>query len=273
MHRSIVILLVGMLGCASGRPVDPSGLGGPLPAGDPDRGRVLGRKYCTSCHGLEGDGRGEAAAGLEREPRSFVRAVYRYRSTPSGSLPTDRDLARSIARGLPGTSMAGFGAFLTRRELMDLVAWVKSFSDRFEMEEVDPPVEIPPPPKTTPALVAQGKALYLELECDKCHGALGRGDGTASDEELQDNLGRVVRPRDFTDGLYRGGGRAEDLYRTFVTGLDGSPMPAYEDTLAPEEVYAVVAYLRELERDPSPWRWLVRAPRWWDGLTDREARR
>lgn len=211
-----------------------------------------------------GDGRGEAAEGLEPPPRNFVRAVYRYRSTPSGSLPTDADLARTIVLGLPGTSMTGFYGLVDGQDVRDLVAWVKSFSPRFVEEEVDDPINIPEPPEMTPETIARGQAIYEEMQCGKCHGKDGRGKGWASQEDLRDALGRVVPPRDFTAGVYRSGRKQQDLYRTFVTGLDGSPMPAYEDSLSPEDVYSLVHYLLHLERGRGLWFWLTNAPTWFE---------
>jgi cytochrome c oxidase cbb3-type subunit 2 len=245
---------------------------GRLLAGDPARGAVLGRKLCVSCHGIRGDGRGPAAGGLEPAPRDFTRAVYRYRSTPSGSLPTDADLARTIWRGLPGSDMPAFGAFLDAQDLLDLVAWVKSFSSRFEEEEVDPPVEIPPPPAMTDKTIARGRVLYEELQCVKCHGEDGSGRGSAPVDELRDALGRVVAPRDFTRGLYKSGRTQRDLYRTFVTGLDGSPMPSYAASMEADDVYALVHYLLDLERGRGLWDWLSEAPTWFEPSEQRVRR-
>ena len=37
-----------------------------------------------------------------------------------------------------------------------------------------------------------------------------------------------------------------DIYRDFMTGLDGSPMPSFADQLKPEEAWDLVHYLRTL---------------------------
>lgn len=230
--------------------------------GDVDRGARLSRSLCVSCHGVYGDGRGDGADGLEPAPRNFVRAVYRYRSTPTGSLPTDTDLARSILRGLPGSSMPAFRGYLDARDVFDLVAWVKSFSPRFAEEIVDDPIDIPPPPPRTAALMARGAELYTELQCGKCHGDDGSGMGWGTEEDFRDDLGRVSLPRDFRIGVYKSGTRAQDLYRTLITGLDGTPMAAYEDTVEPADLYSLVYYVMAFDRGPGLWRWLSEPPTW-----------
>ena len=39
-----------------------------------------------------------------------------------------------------------------------------------------------------------------------------------------------------------------DLYRIFMTGLDGTPMPSFSDNIKPDEAWDLVFYLRTLER-------------------------
>src|SRR4051812_9412553 len=57
---------------------------------------------CAVCHGVAGQGDGPAAALLTPAPRDFTTGVYKFRSTPSGTLPTEADVLRTITRGLPG---------------------------------------------------------------------------------------------------------------------------------------------------------------------------
>src|SRR3989304_3036888 len=76
---------------------------GQAPASHP--GRAVYLDHCAICHGAAGDGEGMAAHMFMVRPRDFGRGVFKFRSTPSGSLPTDEDLARTIRRGLPGSAM------------------------------------------------------------------------------------------------------------------------------------------------------------------------
>jgi hypothetical protein len=72
-----------------------------------DRVAVVYETACAWCHGADGRGDGPAGAaalaayGAPR-PRDFTRGRFKLRSTPSGVLPTDADLLRTIERGIPG---------------------------------------------------------------------------------------------------------------------------------------------------------------------------
>ncbi len=231
--------------------------------GDPDRGERVYRKYCASCHGIRGDGKGPAAPAVDPEPRDFTRGVYRYRSTPTGSLPRDEDLAWSILLGFPETPMPGFRDLMTNQDVLDVVATLKRFSPRFADEEIDDPIAIPSPVPYSSESVELGKLHYEKMQCGKCHGEKGQGDGWAKDDDMRDDLGRVIHARDFTPGTYRAGSAKEDLYRIFYTGLDGTPMPGYEDSLAPAQIYHLVNYLLFLERGRGLWYWLSTPPTWY----------
>ncbi len=250
-------------GCASSanKPSGPSGALGLVP--DPRAGGQVYRKACASCHGEAGDGKGVAASGLDPEPRDFTRGVYRYRSTPSGSLPLDGDLARSVLMGVPHTAMPAWIDHLSGQEVADVVSFIKTFSDRFGQEEVDEAITIPPPLPYSAESVARGKVAYEKAQCGKCHGKEGRGDGWAAADQMKDDLGRVIRARDFTRGIYRSGPSKEALYRAFFTGLDGTPMPGYEDSLSTKEIYDTVNYLLSLERPRGLWYWLSTPPAWY----------
>ncbi len=70
-----------------------------------------GRLYqaaCAVCHGEKGDGKGPFAQALSPQPRDLTRAVYRFRSTPTGALATDWDLFRTITIGVPKSLMPAF---------------------------------------------------------------------------------------------------------------------------------------------------------------------
>ena len=110
------------------------------------------RRYCVGCHGELGDGNGEVAQWLEPKPRDFTLGIFKCRSTPTGTLPTDEDLFNTIARGLDRSNMPVWNTF-TKQERADLVAWVKHFSPRFEKEKPGAPIEIPAEPEVTPERV------------------------------------------------------------------------------------------------------------------------
>jgi cytochrome c oxidase cbb3-type subunit 2 len=212
------------------------------------RGAKAFAKYCISCHGTQGDGRGPSADWLDPRPRNFTSGTFKFRSTASGELPTDADLERSIERGLNHTNMPTWRA-LTALERRDLVQFVKTFSARFASEPQGKPIVIPPSPPTTPALLLQGKAVWAKMQCATCHGDGGKGDGSSA-PTLRDDWGYPILPRDFTSGPLKVGDAPEDLYKTFITGLNGSPMPSFvEAGLTPDDAWALVAYVRSLRKD------------------------
>src|ERR1700682_5250601 len=71
--------------------------------GHANAGKLNYRRYCIGCHGPAGDGNGENAPWIDPKPRDFTLAVFKCRSTPTGSLPTDQDLYQSISRGFVTT--------------------------------------------------------------------------------------------------------------------------------------------------------------------------
>jgi mono/diheme cytochrome c family protein len=212
------------------------------------RGAKAYAKYCLSCHGTQGDGRGPSADWLDPRPRNFTSGSFKFRSTASGELPTDADLLRTIEKGLNHTNMPHWRA-LTSMERRDLVQYIKTFSARFTTEPQGKPVVVPPAPPTTPALVEQGKAVWAKMQCASCHGDGGKGDGSSA-PTLRDDWGQPIAPRDFTSGPLKVGDAPEDLYRTFITGLNGSPMPSFvEAGLTPDDAWALVAYVRSLRKN------------------------
>jgi cytochrome c oxidase cbb3-type subunit 2 len=133
---------------------------------------------------------------------------------------------------------------LPESERKAVVQYLKTFSERFRTERPETPVPIPEPPPRTPELVARGREIYQRAECFKCHGTEGRGDGPSA-EGMKDSWGYPIQPSDLTRPLKRGS-TPEAIYRTVVTGLDGTPMPAYEGALSEEELWALSLYVASL---------------------------
>ncbi len=212
-----------------------------------DRGELLFRRHCASCHGDLGDGAGLAAAYLFPKPRDFTTGVYKFRSTPTGEPPTDADLLLTLKRGVGGTSMPAWDR-LPDADLTALVAYIKQFSDVFEEEDLEPPYEIGTPPPATDESILAGQKLFTRMQCYECHGPSGKGDGPSSGT-LTDDSGRPIRAYDFTrgPGLMKGGASASAIFRTMVTGLDGTPMPSYALLLDMEDAgWGLVHYIQSL---------------------------
>lgn len=223
---------------ARATPADPSAA---------KRGAKAYGRYCISCHGTAGDGRGPSADWIDPKPRNFTSGTFKFRSTPSGELPTDEDILRTVTKGLHHTSMPTWRA-ITAIEQKDVVQYVKTLSPRFASEPQGKPIAVPKPPAFTPQLVAQGKEVWNKMQCASCHGDGGKGDG-ASASTLRDDWGYAILPRDFTSGPLKVGDEPEDLYRAFQTGLNGSPMPSFAESITPAESWALVAYVRSLRKD------------------------
>ena len=217
-------------------------------------GAMAYRRYCVVCHGTLGDGNGESAKWFEPplypKPRDFTLAVFECRSTPTGTLPTDEDIFDTIARGLDRSNMPPWNTF-TKQERADLVAWIKHFSPRWQTEKPGTPIVIPPEPEVTAERVKAGQEAFGRVQCWKCHGVEGRANGPSA-ATLQDDLGRPILPYNFADGgRFKCGTTDRDLYRIFMTGLDGTPMPSFADNIKPDEAWDLVFYLRSLQPFPS----------------------
>ncbi len=220
--------------------------------GHSEAGAQLYYRYCWGCHGARGNGDGENAPYLNILPRNFVAAAFKCRSTPTGTLPLDSDIFNTLYRGLNFSNMPSWKA-LTAQNRADLVAFIKTFSARWVTEKPGDPIQVPPEPALTVASIKHGGELFQKLECWKCHGQEGRGDGPSA-STLTDSNDQPIRPYNFTsDNRSKCGKTNADLYKIFMTGLDGTPMPSFADVVKPEDAWDLVHYLRTLQyNNPSP---------------------
>lgn len=215
------------------------------------RAAQIYKMSCASCHGVTGGGDGPISHLLHSRPRNFTQAEFKLRSTPSGYLPTEQDLARTIQKGLPGTQMRGFDDHLSASEIEAVVQVLRRFSGRFDKEPVGPRVPIPPMPPVTAERLARGRVAFEKYSCTGCHGPQGRGNGPWAKLCL-DRDGRPAPPRDFTlPDQMRSGPEPQDLYRTLLTGLDGTPMIALGILIDPDELWSLVYFVRSIAHQPS----------------------
>jgi len=207
------------------------------------------RRYCAGCHGDYGDANGENAVWLDPKPRDFTIATFKCRSTLTGTLPTDEDLFNTIGRGLTNSNMPIWNTF-TKQQRADLVAYIKIFSPRWEKEKAGDPIKIPAEPPVTIESIAHGKALFTKLECWKCHGPHGEGDGPSA-ATLTDSKDNPIRPYNFAlgkdDSRFKCGNTNQDIYKIFMTGVDGTPMPSFADVIQPNDAWDLVHFLRTLQ--------------------------
>lgn len=232
------------------------------------RGIYMGR--CSFCHGLLGDGEGPAAKYLDPRPRDFTIGTFKFRTTQSGQLPTDADLFRTVSRGLPGTAMQAFDGDLFKNGLSELerwqvIAYIKTFAEDFEDEELDPiktgkvvslPANRPP---YSADLVAKGKEAFQKAKCSSCHGELGRGDGNK--EFRKDDWGFPIRIRNVTHPWkIKAGTEVEDIYMRFSTGINGTPMPSFVKSMNEEERWALANYIKSFQHQQTAHQVLKAAP-------------
>jgi cytochrome c oxidase cbb3-type subunit 2 len=98
----------------------------------------------------------------------------------------------------------------------------------------------------------RGRVLFQKMECWKCHGPAGHGDGPSA-STLTDSKDNPIRPYNFSAGTrFKCGDTNQDLYRVFMTGLDGTPMPSFADNLKPAEAWDLVHFLRTLQPLKTP---------------------
>ena len=217
------VLGLGMVAGASGQSPD-------LAAGE-----RLFRDHCAVCHGDAGDGRGMAAHHFKSPPRDLTKGRFKFRSTASGQIPTDADLARTITQGVPSTGMVPQN-HLSDAEVQAVIAFIKSLSPRFASGPAPRVLAIPRPPPATPEAVARGGKAYVKGECAECHGKEARGDGP-SVKDLS------VKPSDLTRPPLKSGPAARDIVRTLMTGLDSTPMPSYHQVLEDDELWDLAYWL------------------------------
>jgi mono/diheme cytochrome c family protein len=118
--------------------------------------------------------------------------------------------------------------------------------------------------------IARGKEIFNSqaVNCAKCHGAGGAGNGPETDsyivvpnskpertytvKGLHDMWGNPVPPRNLTRGVYRGGRRPVDLYRRVAMGVKGTPMGGFSNVLNEEQIWDVVNYVMSIPFGEQP---------------------
>lgn len=120
----------------------------------------------------------------------------------------------------------------------------------------------------------RGKKLFFgnDAKCANCHGAAGRGNGPQTEDfaknprtgqiytnaktgeperGLHDDWDQVIKPRDLTRGIYRGGRRPLDIYRRISEGIKGTPMPGGSKSLKPDQIWDLVNYVMSIPFESS----------------------
>lgn len=190
-----------------------------LTAAQAERAAANYQQYCALCHGDDRQGHVNDHAPSLRS-RSLMEA---------GQL--ERFMA--VAYGRPGTPMAGFysdiGGPLGKDEIRQLTFWLEDQAGVSQIGLDEAPVK---------ADAEQGRALYGQ-HCSGCHGAEGEGEtGTA--------LGNPAMLAMTRDSFIR---------HAITEGRQGTPMPAFGDTLTTDEINALTTFIRSRATG-----WAVRKP-------------
>ncbi len=153
---------------------------------------------------------------------------------------------------MPYTSMPAWPKF-SDEEVSDLAYFVTTFSPDFSNKErVPQAVQLPSAPGATKESAEQGKKIFADTGCVKCHGTLGRGDGPSA-PTLMDDWNHPIRAADLSQSwTFRGGSSREDIFRTLSTGLNGTPMPSFTDSLTPEQRWAITDFIVSLSGTNGP---------------------
>lgn len=143
---------------------------------------------------------------------------------------------------------------------------ITGYGDELKMDwqEADKPESVVTPvsPRVPSSVesIKRGRSIFLgkEAKCASCHGETGRGNGPSTDSfndlpgqpgvksdkaGLFDIWGNIVKPRNLTTGVFRGGRRPIDIYRRVHSGIKGTPMQAFGTTLKEEQIWDVVNYV------------------------------
>lgn len=217
------------------------------------KGKAIFERVCYLCHGIKGKGDGPAAfffaSYVAPRPRDFNQDVFKFRTTPTGVLPADEDLFRTVTNGVSGYMPSFEG--LTEEERWQVIAYVKSFNPKFKTQD-RPQVKVTfPKVPSSPESIAAGRKFF-QANCAICHGANAKGDGMLWQQRvLKGFFDLPIQPRDLTNGpQFKNGYFSREIFRTIITGLH--QMPSFADNFKGNEEMAwnVVNYIKSLSRTP-----------------------
>ncbi|MDE3119410.1 MAG: c-type cytochrome, partial [Nitrospirota bacterium] len=244
----------------------------PLPSAEMiEAGKRVYFTKCVWCHGVDGAGDGPAADRLWPRPRNFNQGTFKIRRTASGELPlfdskkpveAENDLFATVTHGLPGSAMPSWEGILTEEQRLQVLSFVttqlikdRKFDDKAtETQTVLQLDEIKPIPVSKESL-EKGAQLIVDKKCIECHGVTGRGDGNAFN--LKDDWGFPIQPANWHKCWNFRGSRQDpynikNIFRTFSTGVSGTPMPSFADNTTVEERWHIANFVNSLcERDPE----------------------
>jgi mono/diheme cytochrome c family protein len=193
-------------------------------ASEPSPGTArLYQSNCSVCHGENGDGASHARQGLNPPPKDFTSRNY-------AQMASRETIASFIRHGKSGTAMVAWESVLSPQEIDDLADYIMtSFVAPLESD-----------------VKSNDEALALyQQNCSVCHGDDGAG-AVWGQESL------ASPPRNFRSEASR---RELDRGRMIAAvsfGKPGTPMPGFATQLEPEQIEAVVDYVRTTFMSAEP---------------------
>ena len=187
----------------------------------------LRRGAASAAMAPKGDGNGSAATFLTVRPRNFTTGTFKFRSTPSGSLPTDGDLLRTITDGVRGTAMPTWHE-LPEKDRLAVLQYVKYVLavDRsdpkqpyafFSEEQPQASGRDRRAAAADPGAAGQGQGALAGGQVRAVPRRTGEGNGQSA-IGLKDDWGFPIRPANLTTGLFKSGPSVKDIFRTISTG-------------------------------------------------------
>jgi mono/diheme cytochrome c family protein/rhodanese-related sulfurtransferase len=193
--------------------------------------QLLYETYCGFCHGYEGEGYLADNANALANPL-FLEAV------------TDDFLETAIVHGRPGTPMAAwgvnYGGPLVQEHVLAIIEYIRKWQTREPLELSEEPIE---------GSSTFGEGLFKSY-CAVCHGMPPSGKTAMS-------LNNPWFLSTASDAF---------IHHAISEGRSPTPMPAYKDQLQPDEINALVAYLRSLEEEAIDTPLESFSPDWTDHL-------
>jgi DMSO reductase family type II enzyme heme b subunit len=240
-----------------------------------EAGKKIYFRKCVWCHGVDGAGDGPGADRLWPRPRNFNQGTFKIRHTASGELPLwdpakpnerQNDLFATVTHGLPGSAMPSWDGILTDRQRLEVLSFVttqlvkdRKFDDKTETVTVlDFNNKDLKQVSYSKESIEKGKQLIVDKKCVECHGNEGRGDGNPFN--LKDDWGFPIQPANWHKCWNFRGSRQDpyninNIFRTFSTGVNGTPMPSFADNTTVEERWHIANFVNsvcEREKDADP---------------------
>lgn len=185
-------------------------------------GSALFNKYCSACHGNNGQG----GVGVPLSQPSFINSV------------SDEYLRRTIRSGRPGRIMPAFPS-LSDVEVKAIVDHMRGWSNT-------PLVEFDATPVNGDA--NRGKELFKQ-GCAQCHGSDGKGGkGTGVTFSRKRDL-PIIAPA-LNNAGFLASASDRMIKNTLIHGRKGTPMRSMSEAgLKEKDINDLVAYIRSFEKN------------------------